>query len=157
MARFRFPLENILSMKAKLEEQAKNEYAQANMRLLAEQDKLELLEKRREEAKEKLKAILTEQLSVLEIRRREDAVEVIKMYVMQQLLTVKRCEKEVEVAREKLTEAMKERKTFEKLKEKAFDAFLKEQQKAEQKEVDEIMSYKYGTKAKMLNPKKVMR
>nr|MBP3598238.1 flagellar export protein FliJ [Eubacterium sp.] len=135
-------------MKMKLEEQAKNEYAHANARLLAEQEKLELLQKRLEDAKEKLKMILKEELSVVEIRRREDAVEVIKMYVMQQLLTVKRCEKEVEVARDKLTEAMKERKTFEKLREKAFEAFLIEEQKAEQKEVDELVSYKYGAKTK---------
>ncbi len=147
MGRFQFPLQNILNMKAKLEEQAKNEYAQANVRLLTEQEKLQLLEQRREVAKENLKQVLVEQLSVLEIRRREDALEVIKMYVMQQLLTVKRCEKEVEVARDKLTEAMKQRKTFEKLREKAFDAFLKEEQRTEQKEVDELMSYKYGAKA----------
>ncbi len=146
MARFRFPMENILRMKEKLEEQAKNEYAQANARLLTEEEKLALLQKRLEEAKLNLKAILEERLSVLEIRQKEDAVEVIKMYVMQQQLEVKRCEKEVEVARDKLTEAMKERKTFEKLREKALDAFLKEEQKAEQKEVDELMSYKYGTK-----------
>lgn len=147
MARFRFSLEHILNMKEKLEEQAKNEYAQANARLLTEQEQLELLQQRRDIAEKDLRTVLTENLAVLEIRRKEDALEQIKMYVMQQLLTVKRYEKEVEVAREKLTEAMKERKTFEKLKEKALESFLKEEQRTEQKEVDELMSYKYGTMA----------
>lgn len=148
MARFQFPLQNILNMKEKLEEQAKNEYGQANARLILEQDKLHQLELRLEEAKQKLKNVLQETLSVLEIRKREDAVEIIKTYVMQQLLIVKRCEKEVEIAREKLSEAMKERKIFEKLREKAFEEFIKEEGRREQKEVDELMSYKYGTKVK---------
>lgn len=148
MARFQFPLQNILNMKEKLEEQAKNEYGQANARLILEQDKLHQLEMRLEEAKQKLKNVLQETLSVLEIRKREDAVEIIKTYVMQQLLIVKRCEKEVEIAREKLSEAMKERKIFEKLREKAFEEFIKEEGRKEQKEVDELMSYKYGTKVK---------
>lgn len=148
MARFRFPLENILNMKEKLEEQAKNEYGQANARLLSEQEKLDLLNERLEDAKHKLREILQEVLSVTEIQRREDAVEIIKFYVTQQILVVKRCEKELEIAREKLSEAMKERKIFEKLREKAFEEFVREEGRREQKEVDELMSYKYGTKVK---------
>lgn len=148
MARFRFPMENILNMKEKLEEQAKNEYGQANARLLQEQEKLDQLTARLEDAKQKLRDVLHEMLSVKEIRRKEDAVEIIKTYVMQQFLVVKRCEKEVEIAREKLTEAMKERKIFEKLREKAFEEFMKEEGRKEQKEVDELMSYKYGAKVK---------
>lgn len=148
MARFQFPMQNILEMKEKLEEQAKNEYGQANARLLLEQENLEKVKKRQEEAEQKLKQVLYEILSVTEIRKREDAVEIIKTYVKQQLLIVKRCEKEVEAAREKLTEAMKERKIFEKLREKAFEEFMKEEGRREQKEVDELMSYKYGTRAR---------
>ena len=142
MARFRFPMQNILNMKEKLEEQAKNEYGQANARLLAEEKKLEQLNNRLEDARLQLKNVLREVLSMTEIHKRENAVVILKGYVKQQLLVVKRCEKEVEIAREKLTEAMKERKIFEKLREKAFDEFMKEEGRREQKEVDELMSYK---------------
>lgn len=147
MGYFRFSMQNILNMKEKLEDQAKNEYAQANARLLREQEKLDHIISRREEAKADLKRVLCETLSVVEIRKREHAVEVLKFYEMQQLLVVKKCEKEVEVAREKLSEAMKERKIFEKLREKAFEQFLLEENRREQKEVDELMSYKHGVKA----------
>lgn len=146
MARFRFPMQNILNMKEKLEEQAKNEYGQANARLLAEEKKLEQLNNRLEDARLQLKNVLCEILSMTEIHKRENAVVILKGYVKQQQLVVKRCEKEVEIAREKLTEAMKERKIFEKLREKAFDEFIKEEGRREQKEVDELMSYKYGAK-----------
>ena len=146
MARFRFSMESVLNIKKKLEEQAKNEYGQANARLFREQEKLNTFLMRREEAKQKLKLILCETLSMTEIRKMEDAVEVLSFYVVQQQLEVKRCEKEVEIAREKLTEAMKERKIFDKLKEKAYEEFLKEENWKEQKEVDEIMSFKHGSK-----------
>ncbi len=146
MARFRFPLQNILNMKEKLEEQAKNEYGQANARLLAEEKKLEQLNNRLEDARLQLKNVLVEVLSMTEIHKRENAVVILKGYVKQQQLVVKRCEKEVEIAREKLTEAMKERKIFEKLREKAFEEFIKEEGRREQKEVDELMSYRYGAK-----------
>lgn len=147
MSCFRFSMQNILDMKEKLEDQAKNEYGQANARLLREQEKLDAIIERREEAKRMLKLILRETLSIVEIRKKENAVEVLKFYVMQQQLVVKRCEKEVEVAREKLSEAMKERKIFEKLREKAFEEFVLEENRREQKEVDELMSYKHGSKA----------
>ena len=146
MARFRFPMQNILNMKEKLEEQAKNEYGQANARLLAEEKRLEQLNNRLEDARLQLKNVRPEVLSMTEIHKRENAVVILKGYVKQQQLVVKRCEKEVEIAREKLTEAMKERKIFEKLREKAFDEFMKEEGRREQKEVDELMSYRYGAK-----------
>lgn len=144
MARFVFPMQNILNMKEKLEEQEKNQYAQANMRLqeaIAEQEALEL---RLENEKRKLQEDISDALDISEIRRREDAVEILRMYVRQQMLVVKQREKEVEVARERLNEAMKERKTFEKLREHAFERFCIEENLREQKEVDELVSYRYG-------------
>lgn len=146
MARFVFPMQNILNMKEKLEEQEKNQYAQANMRLqeaIAEQEALEL---RLENEKRKLQEDISADLNIREIRRREDAVEILRMYVRQQILVVKQREKEVEAARERLNEAMKERKTFEKLREHAFERFCIEENLREQKEVDELVSYRYGVK-----------
>lgn len=146
MARFVFSMQNILNMKEKLEDQAKNQYSQANMRLQLEQEKLEAMELRLSNEKKKLRKDISSSLNINEIRRRENAVEILRMYVRQQLLLVKQCEKEVEVARQHLNEAMKERKTFEKLREKAFEKFRIEENLREQKEVDELVSYRYGVK-----------
>jgi len=101
-------------------------------------------ENRLEAGKQTLKEAMLENLKVGRIRRREDDVEIFRMYLRQQILVVKQKEKEVEVAREHLNEAMKERKTFEKLKEKAFEKFVAEENQKEQKEVDELVSYRYG-------------
>ena len=144
MARFRFKLQNILNMKEKLEEQAKNEYSQANMRLREAEEEEERLKTRQAKAEGEPDKLLRETLDVMKIKQGEDAVEILKVYVRQQHLVVIQCAREVEIAREKLNEAMKERKTFEKLREHAFEDFLKEVNLAEQKEVDELVSYRHG-------------
>jgi len=144
MARFIFSMQNILNMKEKLEEQAKNNFAQANRSLQEALFQQKQCENRLEAGKQALKEAMLENLKVGQIRRREDDVEIFRMYLRQQILVVKQKEKEVEVAREHLNEAMKERKTFEKLKEKAFEKFVAEENQKEQKEVDELVSYRYG-------------
>ena len=144
MARFIFSMQNILNMKEKLEEQAKNNFAQANRSLQEALFQQKQCENRLEAGKQTLKEAMLENLKVGQIRRREDDVEIFRMYLRQQILVVKQKEKEVEVAREHLNEAMKERKTFEKLKENAFEKFVAEENQKEQKEVDELVSYRYG-------------
>ena len=54
---------------------------------------------------------------------------------------------ELSSAREKLNEAMKERKTYEKLKENAFEDFKKELNAEEQKEINELVSFRFGREA----------
>lgn len=144
MAKFIFPLQNILTVKEKLEEQAKNEFSQANMRLREAEDEEQRLKDREQAAEETLRQTLTESLDVLEIKKCEDAVEILKVYVQTQHLVVIKCARDVEIAREKLNEAIKERKTFEKLREHAFEDFVKEMNLQEQKEVDELVSYRHG-------------
>lgn len=148
MARFVFSLQNILNMKEKLEDQAKNDFAQANLRLQEAIAEKEVLEQRLAQEKQKLSQDVSAALDVSKIRQREEAVEILRMYVRQQMLVVKQREKEVEVAREHLNEAMKEKKTFEKLREKAFEAYKLEENLREQKEVDELVSYRYGVNDK---------
>ena len=144
MARFNFPLQNILNMKEKLEDQAKNEYSQANLRLRDAEEEMERLKKRQSDAEQELKVKLSEALDVRQIRQEEDGIEILKSFVERQQLVVLQRKRELEIARDKLNEAMKERKTFEKLREHAFEDFLKEQNLAEQKEIDELVSYRHG-------------
>ena len=67
-------------------------------------------------------------------------------YIAEQKQRVALAEKRLEKARMELTEVMMERKTHETLKEQAFQAFLQEENKAESKTVDELVSYTYGQK-----------
>ena len=128
MAKFIFSMQNLLDMKEKLEEQAKNNYSQANL--------------------EQLRLEIADSLDVRSIRRRENAIEILRTYVRQQELVVIQRQKDLEVARQRLNEAMKERKTYEKLRERAFEEFKLEENRKEQKEVDELVSYRFGVAIK---------
>ena len=144
MAKFVFSMQNILSMKEKLEEQEKAEYSQVMMRFNEEQEKLNGLMERQGMAEVELRNTINEVLDVQEIREKEDFLEIIKVYVKEQQLVLLACEEEVRQARERLNEAMKERKIYEKLREKAFEEFMLEENKREQKEIDELVSYRFG-------------
>ena len=67
-----------------------------------------------------------------------------KMDAEQQKKKIDRAKKEVELARIKLNEVMIDRKTHEKLKERAFDEFKQELSDTEAKEVDEIVSFNFN-------------
>ncbi len=148
MAKFIFSMQNLLDMKEKLEEQAKNNYSQANMRLMEAEEELRRLRDRVAEAQELLRLEIESSLDVRSIRRRENAVEILRMYVRQQEFVVLQRQKDVEAARELLNEAMKERKTYEKLRERAFEEFKLEENRKEQKEIDELVSYRFGAAIK---------
>lgn len=144
MARFRYRMQNILDVKSKLEEQAKLEFALANRALQEEEEKLEELIARREAYKAEIVRLLQDKLHLKRIRENEDAVAVMKELITVQRLQVKAAERKVDVARAKLQEVMQERKTHEKLRERAFDEFVQEENAKESKEIDELTSYRYG-------------
>ncbi len=143
MAKFVYKMENILSVKYKLEDQAKNVFAEANMVLNEEEEKLSNLYARKEGYERQLSGQVTGALQVLEIRRIAEAVEVMKYYIKMQIIAVNSAKQQVEKERIKLNQAMVERKIQEKLKEKAYEEFVAELNRAERKEIDELVSFKY--------------
>ena len=139
-------MQNILNMKEKIEEQEKNNYSQSILQLQLEEEKYQDMVWRQEDAQKELKTCMLQTMDVMTIREKEDAVEIIKMYKVQQSFVVLEKQQDVMKAREQLNEAMKERKIYEKLREKAMDEFLLEEALKERKEVDELVSYRYGMK-----------
>ncbi|MDO4166828.1 MAG: flagellar export protein FliJ [Eubacteriales bacterium] len=144
MAKFIFKMENILLIKSKLEDQAKAEYGMEMRKLREEEEKKLRLEMKKLGYEKKLTLALQDYLDIREIRRLEDTVEMLKFQIQMQQQVIERQEIRVAKAREKLNEAMKERKIYEKLKEKAFDAFRQELNAAEQKEIDELVSFRHN-------------
>ena len=133
MAKFIYRMQSILNIKEKLEEQARMDFAQANMRLAAEEEKLQQLKDRKLFYEEEGR------------RLQQDALKVTD-FIAEQLLAVRKAEEAVEIARLALMEAMLETKTQHKLKEKAFEEFMREENTREAKEIDELTSYTYGQK-----------
>lgn len=145
MAKFIFKMESILSVKEKLEEQEKAEYSIEIMKLRQEEEKLDELEKRKDAYQTRLYEAVMDTLNISEIKILEDSVENIKYNIKLQLIVIANQQKNVDMAREKLDNAMKERKTYEKLKEKAFEEFKEQINAEEQKEINELVSFKFRT------------
>ena len=143
MAKFIFKMESILSIKIKLEDQAKAEYGLEVIKLREEEEKLAALHVRKQKFESELDIALRDTLDIMNIRRLMDSVENIKYNIRFQMVVIKEQEMRVAKAREKLDDAMKERKTYEKLKENAFEAFKAEINAQEQKEVDELVSFRF--------------
>lgn len=146
MSKFVYRMQNILNLKYKLEEQAKADFAAARRRLDSEQGKLENLYRRMTAYEEEGRELREDSLNVREILDNRNAISQMKDYIELQKLEVRKAEELLEEERQKLQEVMQERKVQEKLREKAFEAFVREENARESKEVDELTSYTYGQK-----------
>ena len=148
MAKFVYKMQNILNVKVKLEDQAKIAYGQANLKLMEEQQKLQEILVRKAGYEKRARELVSGSIRVADIRENKRAIDTIKAMMRQQMLAVQVAEKNVEAARIRLNDVMIERKTHEKLREHAFEAFQQELAHEENKEVDELVSYRYHEKEK---------
>ena len=146
MARFKYKMQSILDVKEKLENKAKRDFAQANARLDTEKQKLVELQKRRSDYMEEGLKLRLEKIDIRKIRENKMAVLKIDEYIKNQMVQINLASREVEKARVALQTLMQERKAHEKLKENAFEAFMKEEQAAESKEIDQLTTYTHGQK-----------
>lgn len=145
MAKFFYRMQNILNIKYKLEEQAKQEFSNAQYRYRQEEERLERLKHRKQDYTEEMRGHAKERLNVLELERCNDAIALLNMRIREQKEVVFRAMTEVDQARAKLNQSMQERKTHEKLKEHQFESFLQELNTEEMKEIDELVSYQHNT------------
>lgn len=144
MSKFMYRMQNILNLKYKLEEQAKADFAAARKRLDEELEKQERLYMRRAAYVEEGRRLREEHLNVRDILDNKNAILQMEDYIELQKLEVSKAEALLEEERLKLQKVMQERKVQEKLREKAFEVFIKEENARESKEVDELTSYTYG-------------
>ncbi|MBO4981690.1 MAG: flagellar export protein FliJ [Lachnospiraceae bacterium] len=146
MARFRYSLQSILDIKMKMETQAKQEFSAAKSALDEEEKGLFSLREQKADLEEKAGELLSGRLDFMAIEENKQAILFTEGQIAIKKERVRQAGKRLENAREALTEVMRERKTHETLKEKSFEAFLKEENRAESKAVDELTSYTYGKK-----------
>ena len=146
MAKFKYRMQNILDIKIKLESQAKIAYGIANQKYMTEQQKLQEIVLRRGHYEKLLKESMTGRLDVRQVSHARADVNTMKTLMRRQMMEVHKAELELEDARRKLNEIIKERKTHEKLKEKAFEEFKAQLNAEELKEIDQLVSYTYSNK-----------
>lgn len=144
MAKFVYRMQNILNIKYKLESQAKTIYAQAINRLRSEELKLQKIYDDINIYENEIRNNSKNTVNVDELRWFSNAIQIKKMEEIEQKKVIEKATREVELARIKLNEVMIDRKTHEKLKEQAFEEFKHEFSDAENKEIDEIVSYNFN-------------
>ena len=144
MAKFVYRMQSILNIKEKIQEQARMEFAAARMRLDEEEEKLRLLIERKEGYQEQGRTLRKDGLKVLKIMENRDAVGIMDEFIADQRYQVSLAERALEDARLRLQLAIQESKTQQKLREKAFEEFLHEENVKEAKEIDELVSYTHG-------------
>ena len=146
MAKFKYRMQNILDVKMKLESQAKITYGIANQKYLDEQKKLQEIVLRRASYERILKESMMGKIDVRQVSHARADVNTMKTLMRQQMMEVHKAERIMEDARKALNEVMMERKTHEKLKEKAFEQFKEELKAEESKEIDQLVSYTYNNR-----------
>lgn len=149
MAKFVYRMQSLLNIQYQLETQAKMELGRAQMRLTQEEEKLQGLIDRKTAYLEEGRRLRSSRLHIMDLKDNRNAMLIMDEKIEDQREQVKFAEKHVEEARNRLQEVMKERKMHEKLWEKAFVEFVREENAAEHKAVDELTSYTYGQRSKI--------
>ncbi len=146
MAKYNYKLQSLLTIKEKLEEQKKNEFAKQNNILQEELNKLKSMYEDIDSVVQQQKENQTKSIKPYDLKLYIQYIEKLKQDIKKQEVVIKKQKEITEQARFDLLEQTKAKKSLEKLKEKDFEAFLEEEKKQEQKMIDEIVSYKYNAK-----------
>ena len=123
--------------------QAKIAYGQANAKLRKEEIALQALVTQRSTYEKRAVELVNGTISIRDIKENRQTIDIMKTKIRAQMMVVHAAEKQVEAARLKLNEIMIERKTFEKLRERAFEEFKQEVAYEENQAVNELVSYTY--------------
>ncbi|WP_024831376.1 flagellar export protein FliJ [Ruminiclostridium josui] len=143
MQKFEFRLESVRNLKIQMEDNAKNNLALASRELEKQKGFLNSLKMTRESSINELNSKVEEGVSISQIKEYNNYLNFLKQRITQQKENVNIAQNQVDIKRESLVKAVQERKILDKLREKKYGEFLKEQAKAEQLIIDELNSFKF--------------
>lgn len=148
MAVYKYKMQGVLDIKEKLETQSKQEFANANLKLMEEEALLEQIRQRKQEYIDEGVQLRLKVIDPVAIDINKRSVEVMGDNEKAQEREVAVARKNVEAARKKMMDARTETKIYEKLKENDFKEFMIEEGKAESKEIDELNSFRFSEKSR---------
>lgn len=144
MAKFAFKLQPLLNIKEQMEEQLKNELGKAIGKLEAEKGIHRQLEQQQEEYIAAAGSEASQGVRVDKLKEYSAYIVFLKKKMEKQKENIKLAQINVDNYREQLISVVQEKEMLEKLKEKKYREYLEEQQKMEQKLIDEVVSFKYN-------------
>lgn len=142
--KFKFKMQGILNLKESIADQKEQEFGKALQALANEKAILQSLYQEKEQTIEDMRGATGKRINPFEFKMLNNYIEHLKHKIISQKEAIKRAENFVEIKRVELIEATKEKKMLDKLKENKREEFIEEEKHSEQKQVDEIVSYKYA-------------
>ena len=136
MKRYKYRLEPMLKLKAHKEKEKQREHAETVQKVQEQKDKLVRIDEERGETLKHQRQSLVGSMSLAELLICSRYLMKLKKDTLTGRELLRGLEKEADKRREKLVEASKERKIYEKLKEKQIAKFTKEVERLENKAVD---------------------
>jgi len=140
LKRFRFRLEKILRYKNQVEERKKQILSERNNELKIEKTHLNGLIDRNASYRDRYSSLFMGKLNILVLMFSRRYLDKLYRDITKQKDRVKKSEDKVDDAKHRLHAAMRDRKKYEKLKERRRLEYEYESGRAEQKELDEIAS-----------------
>jgi len=144
--RFVFRFDTILNTKEKIEDDRKNKLGISMKRLVTEQDQLQRMLHKKNNMINQFKEKTNKVVKISELRNLSNNLSTMKNIIDNQLYVVEQSKFEAEHKRKELLEASKQKKVFEKLKEKDYEEHKYNQLKKEYTLTDEIVSYKVANR-----------
>ena len=145
MAGFNFKLEKVLNYKETVENEKKTKFAQIKQRLHKEESLLDDYYKQKKSIIEE-KNSFNENIKAGELYLYNLYINTINKKIERQKSIILKTKEELNKAKDEMLNAVKEKKIFEKLKENKYEEFISEQEKEEEKIVDNLVSYKTATR-----------
>lgn len=142
MAVYKFRLQKLLDYKKSLEEEKKNELGKAFKRLEEEKNRLFALKQSLNEMNSTFQEKTSQGLAVNKLKILANYIDYYKRGIKEQRTKIKMAEEYLSICREELIKATQEKKMVEKLKETDYNKYLYNEQKKEEKLVDELVSFK---------------
>ncbi len=146
MGKFIFRFDTILTTKEKIEDDRKNKLGISMQKLASEQNQLEKLSHKKNNLINNLEESLQKTVEVSELRNLSYNLDMIQDIIDKQTQVVEQLELETENRRKDLIEASKQKKVFEKLKEKDYEEYKYNQLKKEYALTDQIVCYKAASR-----------
>ena len=141
MAKFKYKFKSIKEIKERLEKKTQKELSIIDLEIAKNKEKITELNKLVKEGKIKMLNQDSIKVSELHFYSKYESYLLSQIELLQKHIQEKKIERQNKL--NELVQKSKETKTFEKLEEKHFTEFVKEQDKIEQNELDEIAVQKF--------------
>jgi flagellar FliJ protein len=141
---FKFKLQTILNLRKTLEEKVLLEFSDEQKRLGRENDRLQTIRSNKMALTDELRDIKGKVVNISEITMNADGIVLYRKQEEIQREQVKEAVKRVDLKREALFEAMKQRKSMEKVKSRRFEQHLAETDLLERTAIDEMVIVRHN-------------